>query len=1031
MARADPIADLKKRFSNVVSKRSSVLVGLRGEAGVGKSWLAEQLLREIPCRSVSVQATAREAELTRTLPRSERLPLWVERRLESSPDPTATPLSDALAAQLVALAPFVLHVEDFQNASLEQRERWLALADAVKRSRGVGLLVASRTEVPEVFETVRLEPLSAEEAVTLLEAEVQVALPAQAHAWIAERACGNPLFTLEYFRHLTRQGLLWSDGKRWRWRVPERDAVPISIEALVAQRLREAAPTPEARLILGVKALVPEVADDLCAEIADVELGAFQEASSHLEKQGVFQAGGFAHRLTREVALGELSKVLRRDLAQRAIHVLELEHPEAAADLVAEAELSPAEAERLLRRAADSTSGTRAARFLARAAPYATGLERSKLALQAARQLRHTDLPEAARLSELALQADPNNEEITFLRAQLLSALGEGQEAEIVLRTLPPERQELTWLEALIEVRVNRYDYAGVWELWEGHPELKGATGVPSYVHVGRALTQLGRFDEARALLDSAMKPELPPFERAWLESSYGLVLLLEGDFAAAVSHYDTALSLFTTLENSVENNAEVTKRRGDAFSLRSLALYRWGRYREAIADLKTYLRLVSEQGRGRAYAEGQVNLGTYLIEVGEFERAEEVLLESRGVLERADNVRWLAGVERALVQLYLDWAPPYGSALALKHAQAAEGYARRAESPTILAQILYFMSRAEATCGRPQRALELVEELQTLANHSGETHLEVVGTWVRGLALEKLGQREAALQNLDEAAKWMKHLGHEPFANRLALEGDRVRNDAAAAATRVEHFERIGNRNWLTTAHRYFPQLTESPAPPPSFLLHLKVLGSVSMERNGVPLTYRARQGKLLLAHLLEARIAGRSEVTQLDLLDALYTETDEEKAAAALKQLVYRLRSALGSEAVTRTNSGYALGEVSSDAEAFLRSGDTSLWRGPYLEDLGGGDSSAQDALYHALRLQAVERLRTEPQETVRLTQLLLKADPFDLEALALYVRARHLAGNTTGLERSYQQYGEQFAEVGEALPESWHTFLQDYAA
>ena len=1036
MARAALQANLKKRFSKVVSKRGSVLLGLWGQAGVGKSWLATQLLREVPCLSVSVPATTGEAELARALPRSENLPLWVENRLEQLASGETTEIAaitDALAAQLVALAPLILHIEDWHDASAEQLERWRILARAVRRSRGVGLLVTSRREPPKTFEAERLEPLTPRGSNEMLEVEAKASLPDPAQTWIYERARGNPLFTLEYFSHLTRHGFLWSDGQRWRWRTPDSDIMPTSIEALIAQRLRTGARSPEERLVLDVKALLPTgLDDDLYAKVAGLEPGVLQEATLYLEEQSLLREEDFAHPLIREVALRELPQTQRRQLARRAVEVLRVSHPEEAADLVTEADLTPAEAERMLKRAAEAARAmgkeNQAASFMALATQYVTGHEQVQLALEAAEQLRHVNLPEAARLSELALKADPHSEAAIFLRAKLLSSLGEGEDAEALLRTLPPERQmETDWLEALIEVQVNRYDYAGTWEVWLENPKLREVATVPARVHISQALTQLGEFAQARAFLEEAMKTlELKPLERARLQSTYGLISGTEGDFEASISSLSSAIETFSIimLAESVDEHAAALLRR-------SAVLYRRGQYQEAIADLEIYLQLVSEQGNGSKYAKGEVNLGACLIEVGEFQRSEEVLLESRSVLERSGDIRWLASVEWQLVQLYLDWAPPYGAALALRHAQAAESYARRAQSPPLLAETLCFVSRTEAMHGKPKRALEFVEELQALATRLGETRLAVVGTWVRGLALEKLDQQEAALQTLEEAVSQMKQLGHEPFANRLALEVDRIQNDMTAAAVRTKHFKHIGNLNWLNIAHRYFPQLSSTPTPTKIALVHLRVLGPLQIERDGSSLSYYARQGKLLLAHLLEARIAGRSEVSRLDLIDSLYPDTDEKQAAAALKQLVYRLRSTLSTEAVMRTSNGYALGDVSSDAEAFLQSGDTNLWRGPYLEDLEAWTSSTQDALYHALHLQVAERLKQTPQEASRLSQLLLEADPYDLEALFHHLRAQQTAGNIAGLERLYQRHREHFSEVGEHLPGDWDTFLQNYAA
>ncbi|WP_036219657.1 hypothetical protein, partial [Calidithermus chliarophilus] len=77
-----------------------------------------------------------------------------------------------------------------------------------------------------------------EASTALLQGQAGGALPPEACEWIYQRAQGNPLFTLEYFRHLGRLGHLWSDGHRWRWRAPEGEPMPTSVEALIVQLTR-------------------------------------------------------------------------------------------------------------------------------------------------------------------------------------------------------------------------------------------------------------------------------------------------------------------------------------------------------------------------------------------------------------------------------------------------------------------------------------------------------------------------------------------------------------------------------------------------------------------------------------------------------------------------------------------------------------------------------------------------------------------------------------------------------------------------
>ncbi len=1042
MPRAELITELKKRFSKVISKRGNMLLGIWGEVGVGQSWLIRQLLSEMPCQNSKVLSTVSITEIIPKLPQPKRLPLWVENSLghiSSNKSVDNLTAVDTLVALLVALAPFVLYIEDLHKASPEGISLWAKLAKAISNSRGVALITSSHIEPLEGFESYRLEPLTTEETAKLIDAEAQSILPKAAHAWIYERSQGNPLFTLEYFRYLTRLGHLWSDGQRWRWRPPAGEFMPTSVEALIAQLLRSATTSSKVQVALAAKALLPSDApDNLWAEITGLEPKTFQESRLKLENQGILIANKFAHSLMQEVAQREVPQVQCNQLARKAIDLLKADQPKEAAFFVEKAELDSHDAQQILKRAAESARALgnelEVASFLARAASYAKGSEQADLALEAAKLLSSTNVSEAAKMAQLALIANPNNVEAVFLRASLLSSLGQGEEAEQLLQSLPPEKlSEPDWLETLIAVRVNRYDYSGAWELWLEHPEIHSLASIATCVHIGRSLTQLGMFVEAKAFFKDAMNaPDLAPLDKAFLLSNYAIIPLTEGDFDAALHSFNSVLETYNavTLNTTIYNSMQ--QELATSLSNRSLVLYRLGHFHEAIADLEAYLQIVGKQGNGRKYTEGQVNLGSYLIEVGKFENAEELLIESRDVLERSNNIRWLVIVEQTLVQLYLDWAPPYGAALSLRHASTAEMYARRTQSPPLLAEALYFVSRAEAEHGQAERALKLVEEMQAIANDLGEAHLKAIGTWVRGLAFEKLGQQELAIENLTKAVSDMKSLDHEPFSHRLALEIDRIKGDAASAANRLTHFESIGNSNWLNITYRYFPQLVEAPETTKTVSpIYLRVLGPIQIELNGEPFNYKTQRGKFLLALLLEARIAGRSEVSQLDLLDNLYSDMDEKRATSALKQLIYRLRSNLGSAAITRTNNGYALGDVDSDAEDFLSSGKADLWRGSYLQDLDESwSSSTSDALYHELRLH-IKKLKEGPKEVTRLVEFLLQANPYELEILVFCLNALQATSNKTAIERIYQQSCKQFDEVGEQLPENWEDLLRQSAA
>ncbi|RIH74813.1 hypothetical protein Mterra_04039 [Calidithermus terrae] len=197
-------------------------------------------------------------------------------------------------------------------------------------------------------------------------------------------------------------------------------------------------------------------------------------------------------------------------------------------------------------------------------------------------------------------------------------------------------------------------------------------------------------------------------------------------------------------------------------------------------------------------------------------------------------------------------------------------------------------------------------------------------------------------------------------------------------------------------------------------------MLGGVGLEREGEPLPLRARKRLEILCYLLEARVAGRAEVSGLELAEAFYPAAEEARAKATLKQQVHLIRMTLGPDAVRSTPGGYALGAVHSDAEEFLRGGDTRLWRGPYLERLAEGwHGGVREALTQALRSRAEALLESAPQEASRLAQILLGMEPYDTGFLQLGLRAARQSGSPKAAARLYKEAQERFLEVGEALP------------
>ncbi len=176
----------------------------------------------------------------------------------------------------------------------------------------------------------------------------------------------------------------------------------------------------------------------------------------------------------------------------------------------------------------------------------------------------------------------------------------------------------------------------------------------------------------------------------------------------------------------------------------------------------------------------------------------------------------------------------------------------------------------------------------------------------------------------------------------------------------------------------------------------------------------------------LLGARLAQRAEVSKLELPSTLYGDEDELRAVQSPKTLVHSVRKDLG-DIILTTHTGYSLGSVTSDAENFLETADTALWRGVYLEGVETWFETVRESLYLSLLGQAERLLGTEPQETARVARLLLEADPYNFTYLILTLKALRNCDNYRTLGRIYVEAKVRFTELGERLPETWTAFLE----
>lgn len=1012
----------------VRSLRSSLALGVWGDPGVGKTHWVETWLRDAAISQLRVSARITVSLLAQRIPITRARPVWLERRLGdvlSGRFGEAKDLAEFIAALLALSAPIALHVEDLHTADPESSAFWSALAGFVRHSKGVAIIATGRNAPPAPFEGHWLAPLAQSDSDALLNLTLGAELPAEALEWLWSQAQGNVLFTLEYLRFATRQGWLWSDGQRWRWRAPNDPRPPTSLEGLLTRLLEASSETPEARVLLEARSILPdnEVSLEIWRMASGLPQKPFAAALADLERYGVIVKGSFAHHLYREVMRAKLSPARAERLARPAfVALLAADDAPAralAVKLLEVAQPAPEVALALLLAAAGDAllmgDALRGALLEARAVAFAGADQRAALALRAARALRSVRPTEALRLSEVARQMQPNIE-TSFLSAELLLLTGDADAADRLVRALGDAPFQLEWLPRLIALRVQQLDFAAALELWHEHGQLHASAAPLLLRDVAWAMIQFGELDMAERLLETALRATPSERERGALLMALAYQNLMRGSLTQAEGFARRAVAALESdsasldLARALEIRAEVLEHQGLSLEAAQLAS-------RAVA-------VRGELGDAWGVCRAQLRLASALLELAEYEQSEELLLESRAVLERRDANEALIVWDCQLAHLYAEWNPPHGASLALRHARDALRRARERAHPTMLNTALAQSAWVEAWYGDPALALRLSDEALTIASQLEQSDQSGLETMARGAALEGLGRLEEAKAAYQSGVAQLRS-ADLASTERYALELDRLGNDVAGAAQRLEVFVSKGQRHASQIAWRYFPQLQPAPI---DRQLQVQVLGTVRIVRGSQVLRVQTPTGKALLVLLLEARLDGRVEIPDLELMDRLFTELPERRARDALKNLVYRLRTATAPSLITRTPTGYALGEVSSDAERFLEAGDLSDWRGPYAQDISElmGRGALGSALSAALLRAAQSQLAVNPALTVRATRVLIEMEPYDADSLRLLLQALRASNNRRDLLRAYKSAQQRFLEVGVELPDSWQGFV-----
>lgn len=1042
----DPrLPQLTEALGRAAFARTGSAMALVGGPGLGKSWLAAAALGALGCHSLSLSASQPLNGLVEALPDSPQLPGWVRQALNAARTGAELEtgiLASATLALLKLQAPFVLHVDDLHGAPPEVGSLLAQVAAGIVRTRGVVLFATGRHAAGAAYAETWLEPLDPPAAHALLERTVGAALPPAATDWIFGRAAGNPLFSLEYLRQLSRAGHLWSDGHRWHWRQPRSEQRPARVGAVIEYLVADAKElSAAAAAALEARALLPagQVARTVWADVAGLSLPELQVAAELLARHGVMVNGDFFHGLVREVTFATLSSARRRQLGMRAVQAL-WDDPVRAAPYVRLAELPAEPAVQLLLAAADSAlDATAAARLRAEASTYLSGPAAARLALDAARALLHADLPAALELLKVAATDAAADPEAVTAYAHALAGSGRLPEA----RRLAAEFGQRAGADGATQLLITSCNAAGAHaealQLWLDNPQLHAAAGPSLLRAVAAAALAGGDMRLADVLLKrganaAGVSPEL----RCDFLSLQALTAYHRGEFELALATIQLA---------AAELRALGSWRALSSVSLnRAAFLKQLGRFDEMNEALEECLELRRRSFDGRSYAFAQAALAELRIDQARFDEADSLLREALETLELYGPSRYLVNSTAMASALYLAKGD---FLLAHSYAERALLGARELGSPRSVREILFDAASANARLGHAKRALALAAEMAALSEAAGASPSDDCRTrWAAGLALEAQGDVQAAADDLRAAQSAALGAGLQLEAHKIAIDLARVEADRGAAAAAVAWLDKRGLRVGRYLAEASFPEMLAVRQRNPRAgategQLRLAVLGPMLLGAPGAPDEVRGARRRQLLALLLLARLSGESGLTDLQLIDALYGQAPEPLAQRSLRQLVHQVRRRFGQFVVVRAAHGYSLGSgVVSDAEEFLAAADKAgdadaagalrLWRGPFLQDaaVAEADRVAGRLVRSAAEL-ARRSLELWPAEVARVARWLQAAEPFAPQLAALEATALRNDGDRAGALGALQSAQARLGEVGAELPAHIQQLLEELRA
>ncbi|HJU66613.1 MAG TPA: diguanylate cyclase [Gemmatimonadaceae bacterium] len=746
------------------------IVGIAGEAGIGKTTLLRQLEPEVRLRSGSlVVGRGREADvqppyapwaevlsaIRRTTPHSDRtwheLPHLVPAFGAGDRPPTGSRVGSKYMlleeiSEYVRTAArdrlLVIVLDDVQWADsaswdmlefligqLGSEHLLICLTIRAEEMQGETLERRRRLSRNERFRELTLSRLTRDELKQWLQAAFhRQEIGRELLAFLYHHTEGNPLFVVQVLRTLVEEGSIWYDRDHWEWRPVSELRLPVAITDLISRRLSRL--SPKAQAVLTTVAVIGREFDlDLAIEAkAGTEeelLDVIDEGMRASVLQPTAARGSdryaFAHVLMAEVLTESVNSRRLRRMHEQVALAMERRTPDAIAEIATHYDRGGV--------------GSKAYEYAMLAA------ERARLVYA------HQESADFLRIAERNASSAAQLAEVRVRRAEVAESVGRYEEAEemcdlaiewfsgqresrraIALRRMrervrallgQPNTRTLQHCLALdAEAVANGFDDERV-SLLTMISQTYGRLG--DRVEAERVAVECVRI--AQQLGD--------PLRLAESLNRLGITLAQE-EPNRAIEHYERALELFERAGDLV-GQSRCRNNMGIVYS--SL-----GKWQRATDELTSSMALARSAGTPEQVGTAGINLGVAHLKCGDFERAREL----------------------------------FGEALAIFAAQ---------KSTERQLYALYNLAHLDRERGEYPSARELYDVVLGIARGIGQSDVELGALAGEGLVLLRMGLAEEARVSLDDVEGRMQ-ARPDWFQGRELAEALRVRVAALDSMT-------------------------------------------------------------------------------------------------------------------------------------------------------------------------------------------------------------------------------------------------------